>query len=779
MKLTSKILRVILALSMLLCCMSFAAFDAGAATSQDFSVTEFCLADSSGTELDTAPFESEDNKLYLSASITNQTTDDKAVFLVIASYKSDALCDISLNAFSVKAGEKLDVQKGSENTVSAKLLDDTNIKYKIFAWDAETLNPLTDAKAYKDKDKIIFIGNSLTYYGGTVLDGTQNTTATYLQKRFGDTGYFYQMAKQNNMEMHVTNWTWGGHGIDDIFGTSCAADRGHDGHNHYADLLNYSNMKYDYVVLQPTNRTCITGDVFEEQIGMIKDAFKTKSPNAKYFALIPTTYYVGDTDAKKAFRNSFPEVQAETGVKILPWGKLVNELINGTAVVENATQTYNKNSFIVSTTQADGYHPNQLTGYITTQYVFSTITGKKAEGERYAFCTDSTINASFSVSSFLSKYYKYDNISSAGTLKGDALTTYPEILSSPTDMLGIQKLIDIYRKQELQVEEIGGNTGGEGGEDPVEPEDPVNPEQVKKAIFLGNSLTYIGQTVLDGTQNVDATSLGKRFEDKGYFYQLAKQNDISMHVVNWTWGGHSLAHMLSESCAADRGHDGHNHLAALQNNTDMKFDYVIYQPTKSYTKTEAALQEDIALLKSTFGAGSPDAKYIILIPSPYYTDTTDAIAEFRACFADVEDETGVEFVPWGDLVVDIINGNVTVENATQTYNKYSFMISVSSSDGYNPNQLTGYITAQYLFSLLTEEKAEGESYAFCTDTSVNAAFSLSSFLTTYYKYDYNKTGKKGDALTTYPEILASSADMLGIQKLLDRYVSEKPYRTAN
>ena len=34
---------------------------------------------------------------------------------------------------------------------------------------------------------------------------------------------------------------------------------------------------------------------------------------------------------------------------------------------------------------------------------------------------------------------------------------------------------------------------------------------------------------------------------------------------------------------------------------------------------------------------------------------------------------------------------------------------------------------------------------------------------------------KGDELTNYPEIFNSPDDMLGIQKLIDKYIEEKPY----
>ena len=57
------------------------------------------------------------------------------------------------------------------------------------------------------------------------------------------------------------------------------------------------------------------------------------------------------------------------------------------------------------------------------------------------------VHAKFSVPAFLDSYYTYDNISDENSetkLKGDELTTFPEVFASPTDMLGIQKLIDQY-----------------------------------------------------------------------------------------------------------------------------------------------------------------------------------------------------------------------------------------------------------------------------------------------------------------------------------------------
>ncbi len=416
-------------------------------------VNEFYLADSTGSELPEATVESEDNKLYLKASITNRLLDKQGVMLAVARYKDDYLDKIVHNTFDIESGETLEVAKGNENEMSIDIDEGENVKYKIFVWDSLTNAPITESKEYKDMKKIIFIGNSYTFYGMAVINAGQNLDDDSMMLRQGDEGYFYQLSKQNNADFHVTNWTWGGHNLKDIFGESCAAGRGHDGHNHLADFKRLLDTEYDYVVMQPTPSREITEEVLKEDIQLVKDAFSTESPDAKYILLLPAGYYVNDTTAKKEFRKCLATIEEDAGVTLVDWGNLISDLINGTAIVEDTEIDYNKNTFIVSASSGDGYHQNQLSGYITAQFVFSTLTGKKAEGENYAFCTDDTIHPSFSVEKYLANYYLYDNISTDGNLKGDDLTTYPEIFKSPTDMLGIQKLIDKYIEEKPYMNE--------------------------------------------------------------------------------------------------------------------------------------------------------------------------------------------------------------------------------------------------------------------------------------------------------------------------------------
>ena len=70
--------------------------------------------------------------------------------------------------------------------------------------------------------------------------------------------------------------------------------------------------------------------------------------------------------------------------------------------------------------------------------------------------------------------------------------------------------------------------------------------QGKKIIFIGNSYTFWGQTVIFKDQ--DVLTQDKRSYDQGYFYQLCKANGIDVAVTNWTFGGHDITAMFSQPC---------------------------------------------------------------------------------------------------------------------------------------------------------------------------------------------------------------------------------------
>ena len=98
--------------------------------------------------------------------------------------------------------------------------------------------------------------------------------------------------------------------------------------------------------------------------------------------------------------------------------------------------------------------------------------------------------------------------------------------------------------------------------------------QGKKIIFIGNSYTFWGQTVIFKDQ--DVLTQDKRSYDQGYFYQLCKANGIDVAVTNWTFGGHDITAMFDGPC--NKGDDkcnGEYHEYFLKENY---FDYVCIQP---------------------------------------------------------------------------------------------------------------------------------------------------------------------------------------------------------
>ena len=300
----------------------------------------------------------------------------------------------------------------------------------------------------------------------------------------------------------------------------------------------------------------------------------------------------------------------------------------------------------------------------------------------------------------------------------------------------------------------GGNEGDNGNGDNVDG-NKKHALDGKKVLFIGNSHTYYGKTVLEKTQSV--LTQEARSNDKGYFYQICKNNGAEVSVTNWTFGNHNFDDLFV-NCDADRGCNGTKHADYL---TDRNFDYVILQQgTGNYSAEE--LHASIARVTEVFKAANPDVKFIFAVSRRAHEKGLQWLSERK-----VLAEQGFIIVDWGDLVDDVITGEVSVPGATQSYNQNSFIIRKSASDGYHPNMLTGYITSLMVYCAITGESAVGQGYGFCGDKSVYSGFNFSYFISKYYTYD--------GATTNFTEIFASEADMAGIQSLIDKYLLEKPY----
>lgn len=282
-----------------------------------------------------------------------------------------------------------------------------------------------------DGKKVLFVGNSFTYYGKCVLD--KGRTNLELEPRQNDQGYFYQICKANGADVSVTNWTWGGHALRDTFGEKCGYRRECTGANHFSHL---TDLEYDYVIIQEGSRNLGAEDSLE-WYKKIMDIFKKANPDVKFIFPLHIGFYV--LAPKYADVLSKVDEFEKLGMTIVSWGTLVNDIMTGKTQVPCAKEKYNKNSFIIAQSEKDGFHQNMLSGYITALMIYCAITGESAVGQDYSFCGDTAVNKEFSFEEYCSKYYSYN----------DATTNFPQIFASEADMKGIQQLIDKYIEEKM------------------------------------------------------------------------------------------------------------------------------------------------------------------------------------------------------------------------------------------------------------------------------------------------------------------------------------------
>ena len=286
-----------------------------------------------------------------------------------------------------------------------------------------------------DGKKVIFIGNSFTYYGQTVFE--RDWSESYQEERENDKGYFYQLCAQNGENVSVTNWTFGSHSLANFCQHPCNNKNCKSyGSDHLEQL---TDRYYDYVIISGGRKSTTTEEAFLGSMETLMDFFKEANPDVKF------VYLCCSGSHNISVEPSFPvnvlnnlKTIAEWGVTVVDWGKLVADIINGETEVPNATAEYSKSSFIVSTSRKDGYHPNQLTGYITSLMTYCAITGESAVGQPYDFCSDASLNPDFDFDSYIELNYEYSRRYYSTT------TNYPEIFESDADMEGIQTLIDQY-----------------------------------------------------------------------------------------------------------------------------------------------------------------------------------------------------------------------------------------------------------------------------------------------------------------------------------------------
>ena len=277
----------------------------------------------------------------------------------------------------------------------------------------------TAAGELLDGKKVIFIGNSYVYYGNCVIN--PGRTPWKMEDRNKDKGYFYQLCKANGAEVQVTNWCFSGHTLYTTFDGPCTTNIECKGVDHEAEL---TERYYDYVFISPHASSGEEAGI-KENFAYVVDFFKKYNPDVKIILLgNHAVYGINNKDEEfSGIYNYYPELEKQ-GVILADWGSIVRDIVIGGVKVPGGTLEYNKRTFI----NTDEYHENPLGGYITALTAFCAITGAKAVGQPYDFCSDKTISDKFDLPK-----YKADR-------GGDS--NFIEVFESEEDMKGLQKLVD-------------------------------------------------------------------------------------------------------------------------------------------------------------------------------------------------------------------------------------------------------------------------------------------------------------------------------------------------
>ncbi len=290
-----------------------------------------------------------------------------------------------------------------------------------------------------DGKKVLFVGCSYTFNGGTVILNSSRNNDVYIttEDRDYDQGFFYQLCKANGAEVNVVDWTFSGHDLTDIFDGSCMANSSHLKYDHLKDL---TDRVYDYVVLQAIRVPGFdTPEDHYEYYKKIAAIFKEANPDVKIFYDVTHGNHL---NYERALSAAVEMIEKE-GAVIIDWGSLVWDLIKGNVSVPGGTFAYNKSSFIVSKTANDGYHQNVLSGYLYALMTYCAITGETAVGQEYSFCvSDTPVDDYYLPENYIKTHYVYDNPSTTDV--DESKTNYVEVMTSETEMRGIQQLVDEY-----------------------------------------------------------------------------------------------------------------------------------------------------------------------------------------------------------------------------------------------------------------------------------------------------------------------------------------------
>ena len=453
--------------------------------------------------------------------------------------------------------------------------------------------------------------------------------------------------------------------------------------------------------------------------------------------------------------------------------KIANKSINQFSIVipHDATKLEKNTAISISNWIAEnsGYMPTILLD-TTTAKPYEIIIGNANRDECSDYTVDNNDKIIYSATLKNGKLLLYANDSSNYNLAIKAFTDGVKQSGGILSALNVKLLDnqennddsdDSDNNNDESTENEGNNENSgsnEGGDSNItEPSTPTPDTTPKKAIFIGNSFIYWGGCVTFLKNDDSNESIRQAGGDKGYFNEICKANGLNIDVYNYTYGGKNLNWIYE------------NKLKSKSKAFLDSFDYVFISEAG---QNESSFKNTVKKVAALF----TNAEEIVYLAHEY-TFSTNATNIINALDDLARD--GFKIVAWGALVNDVYNGIVTVPNATLTYNKNTFIKNASGSekmssnaavislsgygDSLHPNPLSGYITAQMCFSVITGISAIGQKYDFCWDKTIAPQYDLQNFLT--YQYGKNQT-------SNFIEVFNSSADMLGLQTLMDEYIKK-------
>ena len=256
-----------------------------------------------------------------------------------------------------------------------------------------------------DGARVMFIGNSFTYYGCC--------TTTKNKIVLGDQGYFQQVAAAMGDDVDVTSVTYGG-----------AVLRGSNKEKSLYDILIDQHPAYygsgkaldpfyvqDYVIIQQAGENPSTNEASTRAIMALFP------PETRFCFFV---HHHNVQNHHSHVLGTARTLRDEGSAIYLPVGHMIYEVWKGKTAVPGGTLTYNQDSFCVNQPN-DRHHPNYLNGYLTALTVYYAITGKSI-----VECPHDFVKTSL-------EYYK-----------NGATSNYPQILASDPDMLGLKQLVERY-----------------------------------------------------------------------------------------------------------------------------------------------------------------------------------------------------------------------------------------------------------------------------------------------------------------------------------------------